>query len=333
MDFSPDFQNFTGSGLDVSETNLSCADLSLQSNGTLLPSALDITIRVSLGLYFSLRNIIALALNGLIVFLVIKFKSLRTFSFGIAAMLATTNLCVSLLSTVRVFNAFAGQSIFDANLCVASAYLVLAIFSYRNALLLVFSVDRFANVFAPFNYPKYSRSISGILCALTYSIGFTVFTTAIPMDCYTYLPSIFTCIISADCSTNCKILNSLNIVYQIPLKIIPILCFIALYMKGRKIRQHDAKLLGSNLTLQEWRALKTFMVLFVAVFLVNTPPIFLLYVAGFVEPTGQAILQQIATVFAGVLSVTDAIVILKNADVKECLGKLIIQLKSYSFKK
>ena len=91
MDFSPDFQNFTGSGLDVLETNQSCTDLSLQSNGPLLPSALDIAIRMAQVLFFSVRNVIALALNGLIVFLVIKFWA---FSFGIAAMLATTNLSV-----------------------------------------------------------------------------------------------------------------------------------------------------------------------------------------------------------------------------------------------
>ncbi len=91
MNFSPDFQNFTGSGLDVLETNQSCTDLSLQSNGPLLPSALDIAIRMAQVLFFSVRNVIALALNGLIVFLVIKFWA---FSFGIAAMLATTNLSV-----------------------------------------------------------------------------------------------------------------------------------------------------------------------------------------------------------------------------------------------
>ncbi len=116
------------------------------------------------------------------------------------------------------------------------------------------------------------------------------------------------------------------------MKIAPILCFIALYAKGRKIRQQDAKLLGTNLTLQEWRAVKTFMVLFVAVFLVNVPPVFLLYIAGFMEPIGHVILQQFASALAGSLLVTDPIIILKNADIKECIGRLVIQFKNYRFK-
>ncbi len=95
MDFSPDLQNFTGSGFDVLETNKTCAALSLESNEAIVPPTLAITIRIAQVLYFSLINVIALTLNILVVFLVIKFKSLRTFSFVIVAMLATTNLNIS----------------------------------------------------------------------------------------------------------------------------------------------------------------------------------------------------------------------------------------------
>ena len=346
MDFS-----FSGSGgIEDNFTSVStCAMSSLEStNATVLPSHVAIGARVIQAIYGLFIFLLGNFLNSLILLLIMKYRQLRSVSFCIAAQIAIANLFLAVLyGIITIVTNIAGHWILGLEFCIISALIIFLFANLRTLLIFVFAFDRFASVFAPFFYPKYSYKIVTASCLLSWCISVVLSLANIPpwLDCYIFADSTFFCSYSRHCNSNCLVFYFVYLIaIVIPSICVPTVLFISLYVKGRKIRRMESKMLGTankRISDGEWRALKTFFLLFLAIFLLILPPNFLIYISSFLGTIANNIAIKLSSMTITLLVITDPIIILKNADVKEALKKLMeaintsIQckfLKSYSKK-
>ena len=341
MDFS-----FSGSGdIEDNFTAVStCAMSSLEStNATVLPSHVAIVSRVIHVIYGLFIILLGNFLNSLILLLIMKYRQLRSVSFCIAAQIAIANICLAVLYGITtIVTNIAGHWILGLEFCIISALFLFLFINLRTLLIFVFAFDRFASVFAPFFYPKYSYKIVTASCLLSWCISVVLSLAIIPpwLDCYMFVDATFFCSFSRRCNSNCVVIYYVYVfAIVIPVICIPTVLFISLYVKGRKIRRMESKMLGTakkRISDKEWRALKTFFLLFLAIFLVTLPPNFLIYISSFFRIVAKDIAIKLSSMTIAFLIITDPIIILKNADVKEALKKLtefIITSIQYKFLK
>ena len=333
----------SGSGVvdNYTLTN-SCAASSLQSSANvsqIIPTPIAISARVFQVLYGSLQVIFGILLNVLILILVFRFKKLRTISFAIAVQIAIANLALTVNNGIpTIVNHIAGRFILGLEFCITSGLVAYMLTDLRTLLIFVFSFDRFASVFAPFFYPKHSRRIIILMCVLAWCISTATNLMSIPqiLDCCIFVEPTLTCEISSRCSKICKIfLYTIRATSIFPAVIATVAFFLALYIKGRKIRRKESKMLGlvnKSITDQEWRALKTFSLLFLAVFLVIIIPILLFNMAALFGTVVHFLVVKLAFNIITLLVITDPIILLRNADVKEAFHKLTKPLVDFCHK-
>ena len=300
-----------------------CAASSLQAaNGSVLPPAIDIAARVAQVIYNSILVTLAIILNALVIFLVLKFKNLRNVSFAIAIQIAITNFLLVIRGIIGTVNHISGHWKWGLNFCIITSVLFFALGYVRNCLIFVFSFDRFASVFAPFNYPKYSYKITTILCVVSWCLGIANSIIPIPslLDCYTVRESTLSCGYSTKCNKSCKLFYLvLMATHIVPTIFLPVGFFLSLYLKGRKIRRQEANMLGlnsRNMSEQEWRATKTFVLLLVGIFLVTFSPHVLLSLVSLLRPVAQTLVIKLVVDILYLVVITDPIIILKKSRCK-----------------
>ncbi len=111
--------------------------------------------------------------------------------------------------------------------------------------------------------------------------------------------------------------------------------FSALHIKAKKIRNQERKIgvPTSTITEQKRRAIKTFIILFVAIFFVFVP-LSTLFVAKLFGSEVRTLLKLLAVDLFRIFVITDPIVILKNGDVREVFKvKNIVKSFLYCLKK
>jgi len=185
-----------------------CAASSLQAaNGSGLPPDVDVTVRVIQATYIIFQSTIGVMLNGLIVLLIVISKKLRNVSFATAIQIAIGSLVLISSNLLTVFNIIAGRWIMGLPFCIINGFLSFMLNYIRSMLVFVFSLDRFALIFVPFNYSKYSKRVVTVLCVLFWCVSFITPLVIIPpfLDCYQYIESVSSCTYSRYCSSNCEI--------------------------------------------------------------------------------------------------------------------------------
>ncbi len=308
-------------------------------------STLTTTVRSFQTLFYILISVSGIMLNTLVVVLVAKYKKLRTRSFAVALQVVVLNLIIS--STVlmlRPITAIANKWLFGEVMCVITGYINLTYLLLRALLMLVFVVDRFLTVFYLFSYPKYSFIVMLTLSVSTwmFSLGFRSIGFPGVLDCYSYVSTSFLCVHSSRCSSSCAIAANVNlgIVFG-PATIIPIVLYLALYCKARRIKKRQAAMLvsppsssdgstsneGRAIRKREWKANITFFMLFFTVFVLTTPVVSLsLILAAVNRANGPSpvtyVFSSILSTMSSVLVIADPIVIMRNRDVREILRQI-----------
>ena len=326
----------SGSGMleENSTWTASCAASTLQAaNGSGLPPDVDIAVRVFQVTFTIFRSIFGLMLNALVIALVITSKKLRNASFAIATQIAIVNLLEIPGVSLSIVDNIAGRWIMGVPFCVANAFLSFMLGYTRTTLIFIFSLDRLFSVFIPFHYPKYSRSVVFTLCVLFWCFGFINPLMVIPsfLDCYQYNRAVLSCTYSQHCSHNCEIFYRVLVVHSVPVTILPAVFFTALFIKGRKIRRQVISMTGENkgMTDEDWRAIKTFILLLLPSFLpaiINISPLYRKSSLPFVV---KNLLGKTVANIASLVVVVDPIIILRNADVKETLNAMMEKIKGY----
>jgi len=322
---------YSGSGdYEPNDTNSSsCVADTLNYNNSYLPRHVDISSRAVLVVYTHLIILLGNLMGFFILFLIIRYEKLHTISFSIGAQIAVANICsANVQGFPTIMNNIAGRWILGLNFCIISAFILFLSANIRTLLLFVFALDRFASVFSPFHYTKYSHITTTILCAFSWLVSIALSFILIPqwLDCYEMSEAILFCFYSSQCNGNCQTFEKIYIfLFVLPTILIPTGLFIGLYIKGRQIRRKELKMLGlakKTITDKDWRALKTFFLLFLAVFLVIIPPIVLSLITAKLGDIIHNISLKLGSMIIDAHVVTDFIIILRNADVREVSQKL-----------
>ena len=326
----------SGSGMleENSTWTTSCATSTLQAaNGSGLPPDVDIAIRVFQVTFTILRSIFGLMLNGLVVFLIARYRELKNVSFAIAIQIAAVNLLLTGIYSLSVVSNSAGRWILGTDICIATGFLVVMLVHVRDNLILVFALDRFSLVFVPFHYPKYSRRVVIALCASSWLLGLLNSVIVLPplLDCYKYNAVYLLCNYSQFCNSRCHIYHFVLIITHLaPVIVIPTVCFTALYIKGRKIRRQVTSMTGEGngrMSDKDLRALKTFIFLLLPSFMASSTALWSVSGNSSTPPAVTYVLYKLGANLVGAVVIADAIVILRNADVREVLHKLVGELK------
>jgi len=325
---------FFGSGMEQGDDYTfptTCAAAALETtNETVLPSSVAIGSRTFQIVYGFVQVVLGSAMNLLILLLVYKFKKLRNVSFSIAVQIAVVNLMlVSTHSLPTVVNRIAGHWILGLEFCIVAGFSTFMLGTLRTILIFVFSFDRFASVFVPFSYPRHRPKLVTSMCVLAWVLSASLSLVGIPpiLDCYLFSDPVLSCTFSPRCGSNCSILfNVWLAAVIIPAIITPVGIFLALYIKGRRIRHNESKMLGVNkkmFSLSERRSLNTFFLLFVAVFVVTVFPMLVLNISRSFGEVERIVLVQLGNYVVTLLVITDPVVIMRNADVRDAFNSVI----------
>ena len=322
----------SGSGMLEENSTLSCAASSLQvANGSGLPPNIDIAVRVVQATFTIFQSIFGVMLNGLVVVLIVMSKKLRSVSFAIALQIAIVHLFLTSGNFLTVFSYTAGRWIMGLSFCIANGFLSFMLYYIRAKLIFVFSLDRLATVFIPFHYPKYSKKVVIVLCVLFFCFCFiNSFVVLSPfLDCYQYNQAILSCSYSPYCNSNCKIFNHILLMHAVPVTLLPAVFFTALFIKGRKSRRQVISMTGehADMTDEDWRAVKTLILLLLPSFLPATVNLSPLYRNSSLSFVAKNLLGRMVSNIASLIVVADPVIILRNAEIKEALRTMIKKVK------
>ncbi len=331
---------FSGSGFQQESSKVICPGrIPGASNVSLLPTSIATTARGIEIVYNLLIIIFGSVLNLLVILLVFKFKKLRMVSSCTTVQVALANLFAILFKVFPYLVAQAtGHWPFGLDFCKLAGLASHVFSSVRTLMVLAFSVDCFSVVFLPFAYSRYRRRAIAVACILVWSISIIFFTIGIlpGMNCYMFNSLTMKCSPSPMCSTQCSVLYYFLIsVLIIPSTAIPALLFFALYIKGRKIRRNEAAMLGlteNSMSEQDKRAMKTFILLLVGVFVIECTPFVFVKIATVLQLVAGVIIIRlnIGIIFSHLI--VAPIIIMRNADVKEAMNIVKKSLLDICFK-
>ena len=327
----------SGSGFAENDSllNATCGedisvDVYFDSN---FPSPVAIVAKIIQSLFGITLIFVGVFLNSLILFLLYKFKKLRKTSFHIAIQLAVVNHVLAVIYGISTIISYvANRWILGVELCVGIGALTYLIYNVRAILIFIFSVDRFLMVFLPFRYPKHSCKVVSLLSLLAWSLCGTYIITNVQFSCFGFSQYSLSCVINFKCNKACEIVFfTFFSAITTPCIFIPIGLLLALYLKGRRIRQADMDLgLDEKMIAdQEWRAIKTCLLLVVDIFVLQFVPITLFLLADFFGPVGGKLTTVFASDIIVTFIITDPIILMRNPDVEEALKEIMESLRSY----
>ncbi len=311
----------TGSGILGDVASLTCAVSSFyHTNFSSLPHDIDIAVTVVKFPIDLLRTILGLFLNGLLVFLVIKFKKLRNISFSIASQIATANLLLTLAYSISIIHGPLGQWLLGLNSCIAAAVVTTMLTNIRGSLIFLFSLDRFCLVFFPFRYPKHSLRMVTTLCVILWCLSLVTSLIPIPsiLDCYLFDEGSLFCYLSHSCNPSCLIFRYVHgASHTAPVVVLPIFFFTALYVKGRKLHRQISRegQQGMGMKSEDWRALNTYILLLLPSILYVLVLFLLIPILTHTSQTVRTLVTVVYGVLFTTLVVVDPIIFMRNKDI------------------
>lgn len=316
---------------------LSCAassieDLSLQPYSYVLLTI----VRVLQFLYWLLLFFVGSFLNGFVIFLVVRYKSLQTISFTIALQIAIKNVLLASTNIYALVSVVANKWVFGEHMCSLSGAIFIAAALVRTSLLLAFVLDRFFLVFLPFSYPKHQKKAVVIFSMISWLNPILVSMFGYVIDCYTFMVNLLKCSFDTSCHYICSVISALgHISVTIPGGVLPFFLYAALFIKAHKAK----KAMISPETLPSARNPKpdlkttfTFFILFVTTFALLVPNLAItgiiveLY-GGRRVPSSFYIIDIASASALNFLLVTDPLFIMRHRDVSEVIKAIKLKLK------
>ena len=272
--------------------------------------------------------ILAVLLNGTVVFLVAAFQNLRQRSFFLALQLNISHIifATTIMGTIFV-SAVTQRWLFGEALCQIIGMLHDGLTCVRFLLMLVFTLDRLLTVFSPFYYAKHGGKISAAMSAVVWIVNFIQVTLSLRggLDCYAYLPTFKTCaavVCSDACQANTLLFVTLTYFFG---GVVSFGLYLILFWKAKKLKRKIAPSDGqeqrASTAKHERRVRTTYLILFITLIGCTTPP-FVLFIIQFtitgMSPSSLLILHILVgrTTFY-LLTIADPIVIMRNHSVRE----------------
>ena len=225
--------------------------------------------------------------------LVLKYKKLQKIHFKIAVQSSVFNTLVSVdfntLVSVEfitaVITSIAYHWLFGEIMCGIIGAGVLSLAMAKLLVLLIFVVDRFLSVFVPYGYPKHQKVVLAFLCLAAWSISLVALVIGFILDCYEFISHTFWCYLNASCSKSCAVfLGVVDVVILIPANIIPVVLYVMLFIKAKKLKKAAA--IEDKF---DWNATVTFFLVFLTTFLMAIPNVVTELVAQTIFPHDEAL--------------------------------------------
>ena len=237
----------------------------------------------------------------------------------------------------RLVTVITNQWQFGAGFCVATGSIDLFVKVARSFLMCVFVIDLFLSVFAAYFYPRHAKKIAITLSVISWILALLFPLPALPglLNCYGFLADQLQCAYIPRCSQPCGVYARCQILLIfVPTTIVPVVLYILLYWKVKKIKQVRVVPVGAGennqAAKQDWKAAITFFLLFLTAFILTSPPTVLLIILAAVNSTVPSqvefVLLAILTSVPSLLVVADPIVIMRHSDVKEVLCEIKTKL-------
>ena len=300
---------------------------------------LVLIVKIYLILLFYSTFIAGSLLNFLLLYLIIRYKKLHTLSFVISLQIVFLDLLQLYgVYLFRLVTVFTDEWLFGIGVCVLTGFIDILVRVVRSFLMCVFVIDRFLSVFAPYFYPRHDKKIAITLSAISWILAFLSQLPVFPglFDCYGYLAERLQCRYLSLCSQPCMVYAQFYVaVIFIPTTILPVVLYILLYWKVKKIEKAGpaavAPVGGENQPVKrDWKAAITFFLLFLTVFILTAPPSVLLVILAatlsIVPAQAGFVILAFLTSVASLLVVADPIVIMRHSDVKEVLCEIKTKL-------
>lgn len=327
---SSDFMQ--GNGSNYSEG--SCAARTTEGSVELPfpPLVLIITSSVLLG-YYILTCLSGTFFNSAILFLVCKFKKLRTLPFFFAAQIAVINLLGALNHLLSAINAATQEWYLGEEMCIVVGFFQSLLNLLRVVVMLSFVIDRCFTVFLPFLYPKIRTKTLVCLTVGAYLLAIIALVISAGFSCFGFSAMTFNCTISSTCSDACEIVTQfIGIFIYFPVNVLSLILYIILFWKAKKIKNGTVPTANDlandpETKKREWRATFTFFLMFLALFIVFIPPGLTLIICTSIDASPYEILS-VYIVHAVALNLfklsytTDALFILWNRDMREVISEL-----------
>lgn len=316
---------------------LTCVARSIQGPIMLPYSPLLVGIvRVIQCVLFFLVLIAGLFLNIQVIVLVVKYKKLRNYSFGITLQVVALNLLLLFTYMTVLVSGITNRWVFGEKMCVIFGVLMLVAGLARTLLMCVFVIDRFLTVFVPFVYPKFQLKVTVILSVFSWLFCIAASIVPLPwiLDCYCFNSYSLLCGLSTDCSRYCSffvcmLLSSVTG----PVIFLSVILYTMLYMKAKLAKLGTVvPSVSESVAIpmeghRDRKATITFFLLFLSLFIVTFPITVLTIINGlFFDSTPYHPLHFIVSIACrmlfSLLPITDPIVILRNRDAREICGEL-----------
>ena len=288
--------------------------------------------------------ILSFAFNGFTIFLILRNKILRQRAFFLALHICIINLAyTAVIHIISIISAFAGGWLLGDIACQIVGFFHDTLVSARYIVALILAADRLMTVFLPFWYKRHGgKTALGMLMVLW---SWSLFRGILPLkgilDCYVYIPTFKSCSIAFSCSHQCYQFGifAVTFIYTVS-TFFPFFLYFILFRKGRQI-QSQLSGFGSISERQRfqhnWRAIVTFLILFIALIGCSLPPlvIFLVFqielgIVGRPSVTTTVLQLMVGRLMFLSLSAIDPIVILRNGDVREVLKRTIRHIRHHA---
>lgn len=329
---------FNTSAADSGNETLTCLARNIQGPVELpsFPPLLPLLSRCFLIIYYMFMAFYGTLLNGLVVYLVCKYKKLRTLDFVIALQIAAIHIIGTVvLLSVQFSSALLNQWQLGEPICAIIGILNIFVPISRTLLLLCFVINRACNVFLAYSYPKYRRKVTNGLMTAVYLISVVFATIPVALDCFSFSVTAWTCRITPSCSSLCAAYQPfLGSTIYLPSSIASVILYSALFRKGWKARK-GLPVAANDLTgdqkkmNKEWRTTITFFLMFASIFIFVVPGTLLLLVNNTAGVSTNSVDSLWFYILDGLVvnsfvlnHITDPIFILRNRDVREILSEI-----------
>ena len=306
--------------------------------------------------------ILAITMNGFVIFLVARYKVLHQMAFYLALQIIVAHLIFSVTVLPFIFvTAILREWRLGLVMCQLLGSIHDIIITSRYLLTFVLTMDRVISVFYPFFYLRHGGKVSicNSVIAWTLSLARSITSLEGVMSCTKYLPIFKMCSGAPFCSESCRIhiliFSAILATFGV---VIPFLLYIALFFKAKIIRyrfknsiqtqQDSSSSVPSNdgmnpaqvqsqsssrkTNQHNHRATWTFVILTAVIIGCSLPPYILYTVENNIPGTSPPVLTILQIIVGRTLvhclAVADPIVILRNRDVRDLLHRRAIRFLS-----
>lgn len=311
------------SAMNQSENfTISCAAENIQGRFQ-LPYSTILTGQLSalLATYLLAVLVAGGSLNIVVISLIIWLKKFTTFTLGITLLVTTVDFLLLFLVLVRVVSMIAYKWVFGEHMCAVLGALHDIVLTQRLLLMSVFVSNRLLCIFNPQLYPKLRLKLAALFSISSWLLTVIVFITSLGLDCYTFVPTLWSCGMSHDCSDVCAIYNRVIFGFLTPVRIAIAVLFVVIYRKAKRAaRNTEANAESHEYYQRELKTTKAFLLFHVIFVMITTPQLIAKFVSDNILNVSElpVALYVVTTVAEAVIPfqvIIDPIIIMRHPDI------------------